>query len=69
MARDCDGCREPHHSESNGGIEKRNRTVEEKKSNGMHENKINIGHRPYPSSNGDATHKFIEGLVIGHHIT
>lgn len=29
----------PRHSESNGGIERRNRTVEEKISNWMHENK------------------------------
>ena len=30
----------PHHSESNGGVERRNRTVENKISNWMNENKL-----------------------------
>ena len=38
MARDFVGDRKPRHSESNGGGERRNRTVDEKIRNWMHEN-------------------------------
>ena len=58
----------PRHSESNGGIERRNRTVEEKIKNWMHENMRitpNIGHSLFHSSSGDVIPRFTGVLVVG----
>jgi hypothetical protein len=69
MTRDCVGSGKSHHSESNGGIERKNRTVEEKNQTGCMRTTVHIGHRPYQSFNGNSTPKFTEGLETGHHIT
>ena len=55
----------PRHSESNGGIERRNRTVEEKIKTGCMRITPNIGHSRFHSSSGDVIPRFTGVLVVG----
>lgn len=53
----------PRHSDSNGGVERRNRTTDEKFSNLMHDNNA-----VFHSSSLDVIHKIIKVSTVGHHM-